>query len=309
MRLEDVERLPRSCYLVFLSYPSLLFFRAPLHTHATSGIIRFVLSAEIIIVGNEVLMGLVQDTNSNYLCRAIRGAGGSVRHIAVVADENDAVAAEISFSLARNADLIITCGGLGPTDDDLTLAAIANACGLPLVSDAAAVDFILRRYSELTAQGFVASDEMTDARLKMARFPEGGQMIHNPVGTAPAVMLTVGESRILSLPGVPAEMKGMIEGPLQGFLPGLFGGGAYIEEELSVRCGDESALAPLLRAVANAHPGVYVKSHAGLFGAALKFRVTLSATSASAREARDLIERAREDLLRELADAGLVADS
>ncbi len=265
----------------------------------------FVLSAEIIIVGNEVLLGLVQDTNSNYLCRVIRGAGGCVRHIAVVADEAGAVAAEMKLSLGRRADLIVTCGGLGPTDDDLTLAAIAKACGLQLVSDPAAADFVQRRYSELAARGYVASAEMTGARSKMAMFPEGAKMIDNPVGTAPAMLLTVRDSQILSLPGVPAEMKGIVEGPLQGFFIGLFGGGAYVERELLVECGDESALASLLGTVASAHPGVYIKSHAGRFGTDLTFRITLSASAANARDAEDLIERAHADLIRHLADAGI----
>src|SRR6185503_8722142 len=85
---------------------------------------RFVLSAEIIVVGNEVLLGLVQDTNSNYLCRVIRGSGGCVRHVAVVGDEAGVIATELNLSLTRKANLIVTCGGLGPTEDDLTLAAI-----------------------------------------------------------------------------------------------------------------------------------------------------------------------------------------
>ena len=133
-------------------------------------------------------------------------------------------------------------------------------------------------------------------------------MIDNPVGTAPAMILTFRESQILSLPGVPAEMKGIVEGPLQGFFAGLFGGGAYIERELSAECGDESALASVLRTVAGAHPGVYIKSHAGRFGADLKFRITLSVSAPDEREAEDLIERARADLIRHLADAGIPSD-
>ena len=264
-----------------------------------------VLNSEIIVVGNEVLLGLVQDTNSNYLCRVIRGSGGCVRHIAVVGDDAGVIATELNLSLDRQADLIVTCGGLGPTDDDLTLAAIAKACDLPLSSDPHAANFVRRRYGELAAQGYVGSAEMTEARSKMALFPEGARMIENPVGTAPAMLLTVRDSQILSLPGVPAEMKGIVEGPLLGFFAGLFGGGAYFERELLAVCGDESALASVLHTVAGAHPGVYVKSHAGRFGADLKFRVTLSASAPNAREAEDSIESARADLIRQLAAKGI----
>ena len=263
------------------------------------------LRAEIIIIGNEILLGLVQDTNSNYLCRVMRESGGSVRHIAVVADEIAVIGDELKLALGRGTDLLVTCGGLGPTDDDLTLAAIAKACDLELTSDPAAADFIQRRYRELASRSYVESEEMTEARLKMAKFPAGARMIDNPVGTAPAMLLTVRNSQILSLPGVPAEMKGIVEGPLSGFFTGLFGSGAYIEREMSADCGDESALAFLLRKVASAHPGVYIKSHAGSFGADMKFRITLSASASNTREAEAMIERARLDLMGELAEAGI----
>src|SRR5215471_8568164 len=90
-------------------------------------IILPVVNVEITVVGNEVLLGMVQDTNSNYLCRVVRGMGGRVRRVAVVRDDGEAIADEIRASLARRADLVFTCGGLGPTDDDLTLSAIAEA--------------------------------------------------------------------------------------------------------------------------------------------------------------------------------------
>jgi molybdopterin-biosynthesis enzyme MoeA-like protein len=230
-----------------------------------------------------------------------------VRHVSVVGDEAGVIATELNLSLTRKANLIVTCGGLGPTEDDLTLEAIAKACDLPLLTDQQAANFVRRRYGELAAQGYVESAEMTEARSKMALFPEGARMIENPVGTAPAMLLTVRDSQILSLPGVPAEMKGIVEGPLVGFFAGLFGGGAYVERELLVACGDESALASVLRAVADAHPGVYVKSHAGRFGADSKFRVTLSASAANARDAEDSIESAGADLIRRLAAEGIDA--
>src|SRR5579862_1566718 len=91
-----------------------------------------VITVEIVTVGNEVLLGLVRDTNSHYLCRVVRGIGGRVRHIAVVRDQIDEIASEIRSSLGRRTDLVFTCGGLGPTDDDLTLAAVAEATGRQL---------------------------------------------------------------------------------------------------------------------------------------------------------------------------------
>src|SRR5436309_10840363 len=106
---------------------------------------RRVVNVEIVIIGNEVLLGLVQDTNSNYLCRVVRGMGGRVRHIAVVRDEIAAIADEIGAALERRTDLLFTCGGLGPTDDDLTLAAIAQTLNRPLEINTAARAFVERR--------------------------------------------------------------------------------------------------------------------------------------------------------------------
>ena len=139
-------------------------------------------NVEIIAVGNEILLGLVQDTNSNYLCRVVRGMGGRVCHITIVRDEINSIAEELKASINRRADLVFTCGGLGPTDDDLTLAAVAAALGRQLVLDQAALRFVERKYSELASAGYVASPRMTDERLKMARLPEGARAIENPVG-------------------------------------------------------------------------------------------------------------------------------
>src|SRR5215468_5999989 len=108
-----------------------------------------VVTVEIITIGNEILLGLIQDTNSNYLCRVVRGMGGRVRRIAIVRDEVDHISAELGASLARQPDLIITCGGLGPTDDDLTLAAVALGTGRQLLLDADAREFVERKYRAL----------------------------------------------------------------------------------------------------------------------------------------------------------------
>lgn len=264
-----------------------------------------VVNVEIVAIGNEVLLGLVQDTNSNYLCRVVRGMGGRVRHIAVVRDEIAAIAEELRAACARHADLIFTCGGLGPTDDDLTLAGIAEAVGRPLELHTAAREFIVQRFRELAAAGYVTDAAMSEARLKMARLPEGARPIDNPFGAAPAMVIDVNHCRIVSLPGVPAELKAIIEGPLQSLLNDIFGRGSYRERELIVACGDESVLAPALRQVAAAHPEVYIKSHAAHYGRDLTFRITLSASAPSPEAADRMIERAAADLTHVFRAAGI----
>ena len=262
-------------------------------------------TVEILAIGNEILLGLIEDTNSNYLCRMVRGMGGRVRHISVVRDELDEIAGDLRRSLGRGAEWIFTCGGLGPTDDDLTLAGVAQALGRKIEVNAVAREFVERRYRELASQGYVSSADMSDARLKMAHLPEGARPIENPVGAAPAVLVEVGQSRIVSLPGVPAELKAIVEGPLQSMLAGVFGRGAYRESELTVDCGDESQLAPALRRVASLHPEVYIKSRASRFGPNVRFRILISASATSAEKADQMITSAAADLTRTLVDAGI----
>ena len=260
---------------------------------------------EVLAIGNEILLGLIEDTNSNYLCRVVRGVGGRVRHIAVLPDEIDAIALDLRASLQRGAELIFTCGGLGPTDDDLTLAGIAKAIGRKLEINAAAQEFVERRYRDFASQGYVSSADLSEARLKMARLPEGARVLENPLGAAPAVVVEVNGAVIVSLPGVPAELKSIVEGPLQDLLARVFGRGSYREHEITVGCGDESELAPALRRVASRHPEVYIKSRASHFGPDTRFRIVISATAATADEADRMIASAASDLTRTLEDAGI----
>lgn len=264
-----------------------------------------VVTVEILTIGNEILLGLIEDTNSTYLCRLVRGMGGRVQHIAITGDEIDAIADDVKASLRRGAELIFTCGGLGPTDDDLTLAGVAKAVDRKLDLDTIAQVLVERRYRDLASRGYVPTAEMSEARLKMARIPNGAGAVENPVGAAPAVVLQIGSVRIVSLPGVPAELKAIVEGPLKDLLDGVFGQGSYREREITVGCGDESELAPILRRVTSQHPEVYIKSRARNFGGDVRFRMIISATAASAEEADRMIASAVADLTRSLNDAGI----
>ena len=268
-------------------------------------IILVVINVEVLAIGNEILLGLVQDTNSNYLCRVVRGMGGRVRHIATPRDEIEAIADDIGASLARNAQLIVTCGGLGPTEDDVTLAAVARATSRKLELNVAAQAFVEQRYRELASEGHVSSAAMDEARLKMARIPTEAQPVANPVGAAPAVLLDLSQTKIVSLPGVPAELKAIVEGPLRTFLAGVFGRGSYREREITVECGDESLLAPALGKVAAAHPEVYLKSRPNRFGPEERFRILISSSARTDKQAEQMIESAQSDLVRLLKNSGI----
>ena len=264
-----------------------------------------VTSVEIVIIGNEILLGVVQDTNSGYLCRTMRAMNGRVRHIAVVPDDVSEISRALGLAIDRNTDLIFTCGGLGPTDDDTTLAAVASAVRKKLVQNGQARQFVADRYAALAAQGFVDAAEMTESRLKMSALPEGATMVDNPVGTAPGAIVEAGRSRIISLPGVPAELKAIVEGPLKPVLSEILGPAFYLEKEILVECGDESILAPVLREVAARHPETYIKSRAAGFGSDVIFRILISATRSASDETSAAINEATADLGRALAAANI----
>ncbi len=193
--------------------------------------------AEIIVVGREILTGRTLDTNSNWLAKRITALGGNVKRVVVVDDKIDSICGEVKTALGNNSYLIVTTGGLGPTADDKTLEALAIAAGLHMELIAEALDFVKGRYTFFKEQGFIDSDEVTPSRKKMAIFPKGAEMIPNPVGAAPGVKLWAGKTLILSLPGVPKEMRAIFEESLVRDLRDLFGKRFFLEKTMSTIWG------------------------------------------------------------------------
>lgn len=262
-------------------------------------------AAEILAVGNELLTGDVLDTNSHWLCGQLTGLGAVVRRVCQLPDEVGAIKREIRDARARGVGLLFTTGGLGPTDDDLTLEGVAGALSLELRIHSLAFKWVRARYEELARLGYVASAEMTPSRTKMARLPVGATPLANGVGAAPGVVLAVGDSTLVSLPGVPAELKDIFQGALRPVLAGLLGKGFFLEWVARVDCGDESVLAPMLGRVAKAHPRVYLKSRAGRFGSEVKFKLTLSARGRDRDQVEPMVVAAWGALRQALAEVGI----
>src|SRR5664279_6375458 len=133
---------------------------------------------EIFIIGNEILIGDIQDTNTNWLCKEINNLGGVVDRALVRRDIKGTIALELHSALERKPRVIITTGGLGPTADDLTLAAVAEGTGLELRLHEQARQMVKDRYDELAAQGIMAQGGLNPPREKMAWFPEGAVPLH-----------------------------------------------------------------------------------------------------------------------------------
>lgn len=237
----------------------------------------------IVAVGNELLIGETLDTNTNWLCRHLTALGFKIEATLTLPDKIDVISKTIKSIINDNwivfsPELLIITGGLGPTEDDLTLASIAQALDTALEIDKTAYDWVKEKYQNLAKESLVSSSEMNPARDKMARLPKGATPIKNTVGVAPAIKITYKNTTIISLPGVPQEMKGFMLGEVQTILSEQFSVGAHIEKELWALCGDESILAPILSKVSEKHPEVYIKSKAKGFEQNLRFQIKLHIT-------------------------------
>lgn len=252
---------------------------------------------EIIAIGKEILSGQTQDTNSSWLAKRVTALGGMVGRICIPDDDVKAIVQEIRASFDNGAEVIITTGGLGPTFDDKTLAGIAEATERPLVLDPDALAFVTRRYAELYKEGFVEDPAITPPREKMAHVPQGAELLANPVGTAPAVLLKALQGVIFALPGVPREMYAIFEDAVLPRLKEILGPQAYREEAVNTGMGDESVIAGIVDQVMKQVPGTYLKSKATSFGAGVELEVIITAAGPEEGEIKDRVAKAKKLLL------------
>ncbi|RDE17824.1 MAG: hypothetical protein C4K49_00795 [Candidatus Thorarchaeota archaeon] len=233
------------------------------------------LKAGILTIGNEILDGLVLDTNSNWL--ELRLAALGVATIAQVTVRDDL--AEIGNALSRLqgiCSIIITSGGLGPTHDDMTLSAVSNRLGLELAEDPNALSIVKKQYEYLYAKGIVSTAELTESRKKMAHIPKGSKPLDNSVGGAPGVMISRDETTIFCLPGVPAELKAIFDASVRPWIEQK-GKPFYYEETVDFAISDETMFAPFIDKAMRKHPGVYIKSMPKTYGTSDVLRVWVSA--------------------------------
>jgi len=155
--------------------------------------------AEVIAIGSELLLGQVVDTNSAHLGKKLAGAGIHLSHITAVRDNRDHIIRVLEAGLARS-DILITTGGLGPTEDDLTREAVAVATERRLV-------FQTELMAEIEALFRTRGFRMSPNNRKQAFIPEGAIAIKNPIGTAPGFIVEDRRGVIISLPGVPRELE------------------------------------------------------------------------------------------------------
>ncbi|WP_455368229.1 molybdopterin-binding protein [[Eubacterium] cellulosolvens] len=214
---------------------------------------------ELLCIGNELLIGKTLNTNAQWLSERITKLGGDVRRVTVIEDDVKIIALTLKEIVKRKPNLVITTGGLGPTFDDKTLQGFSKAFDRKLQLDKAALKLVKSRYSKVFKN---RRFELTKPRLKMAMLPMGAKAIQNPVGTAPAVILTNNNIDFLILPGVPGELKAIFENNIIGLIQEKTDANFFYETSFIIFGLLESQIAPLIDEVLEEINQIYVKSHA-----------------------------------------------
>jgi len=201
-------------------------------------------TAAVMIIGDEILSGRTQDTNLNFIARLLSTHGVDVAEARVVPDIEDEIVDALNL-LRKKYDYVITTGGIGPTHDDITADSVAKAFGLPLHEHPEILEIMTRRWG----QGV----ELTPARRRMARVPEGGSLVRNSVQGPPGFQV----QNVFVLAGVPSVMRGMMEDVVTKLRTGV----PVTARTVRVDGAGEGVIAEPLANLAKAHPNLALGSY------------------------------------------------
>jgi nicotinamide-nucleotide amidase len=255
------------------------------------------LHAEVVVIGRELLRGQVGDRSAPWIAGELTRRGAIVHRITVVDDLERSVAHAVTEARERGVHLIVTTGGLGPAQDDRTLAGLSEALRLPLSLSPPARTMIEEAYRALKEARVVGNSNITSSREKMSLIPVGAEPIPNPAGVAPGLVLRLtGGAAVVCVPGRPEEARAVLDDALPK-LRDLFPLRASAERELEAPTSDESAMRPVLDRVTEEFPGVWIKSHPPARHRKDPIRVTLQSFAATQKEADTLVDGAVRRLL------------
>ncbi len=201
-------------------------------------------TAAILIIGDEILSGRTLDSNSNYLANKLTTSGINLLEIRIIGDEAKKISATINLLRVKH-DYIFTSGGIGPTHDDITAEAIADAFNVELEINESAVKILASHYPNGKA-------DINSARLKMCRIPKGANLIENPISKAPGFSM----QNVFVMAGVPSIFKAMTD----KIVPELIGGDPLLSISVRVDKG-EGDIAMELSAIANNHKDFSIGSY------------------------------------------------
>ncbi|HZE65503.1 MAG TPA: nicotinamide-nucleotide amidohydrolase family protein [Sporichthyaceae bacterium] len=196
---------------------------------------------ELITVGDELLSGLVLNSNVARVADALGGIGLGLSVVCDVSDDIPEIVAALRTSCAR-ADVVLCSGGLGPTSDDLTRDALATLAGVEMDRDAGLEEIIRARYAEWNVT-------VPDLALRQADVPRGAVPVPNSRGSAPGLRLSLGQTTIYALPGVPRELEAMLAEHIVPELAAGLDGPRPVTATVRVALSGESSIATALDAV------------------------------------------------------------
>ncbi|MBX3179665.1 MAG: CinA family nicotinamide mononucleotide deamidase-related protein [Candidatus Hydrogenedentes bacterium] len=237
------------------------------------------MKTELLMIGTELLLGQIQDTNSTWISQVLAEHGIDCFQKTTVGDNRARILGALDAGLTRS-DVILCSGGLGPTEDDITRESIAALLDRPLVFRPELYGAILERFA-------VLQRAPTENNKKQAALPEGAIPIENPHGTAPGLIVEDPRGIIICMPGVPHELKPMLVERVLPWLKKRFGIGGVLYSRVLKVCGvGESRIDAEIGDLMNAHSNPTI----GLLASPEFVRIRLTAKAPTENEARALIE-------------------
>ena len=224
-------------------------------------------TAAILVIGDEILSGRTKDKNIGAIADALTETGVDLREVRVVPDVAGEIVAALNALRARYT-YVFTTGGIGPTHDDITADSVAQAFGVGIDVDPRARAMLLER---------IRPEDLNEARLRMARIPDGAELIPNPISKAPGFRI----GNVFVMAGVPAIMNAM----LAAIRPSLRSNGPVTS--LTIEAGNipEGAFAGGLSGIAASHPAVGIGSYPSMTPEGFANRIVLRGRDAGAIEA------------------------
>jgi nicotinamide-nucleotide amidase len=249
------------------------------------------MNAEIVTIGTELLLGEIVDTNAAHIARQLRTVGLNLYYKTTVGD-NLTRCADVVRRAVERSQVVITTGGLGPTVDDVTREAVAEATGRPLEFRPELLEQIEARFNRWGAP-------MSENNRRQAFVPQRAIALENPVGTAPCFIVETERGAVISLPGVPREMEYLLEHAVLPYLRDRFDLRAVIKARVLRTAGmGESRIDAALGELLNgANPTIGLSAHAG------QTDVRITAKAESEAEADLLIAPVEAEVRRRLGEA------